>query len=429
MRLSLPEPVVNHPVVNHPVVNHGYLIPQIKQAIIRISMLKAMLLTALLFNSTAVSAFSPASSPEKNTTMVYAGHTSSQTVEIEKLRVVDLQKTSPLSQIVEQIDGARVVLVGETHTRLDHHLVQLEILKLLYQKSPKLAVGLEWFQKPFQTHLDAYIAGEISEQEMLHLTGYYERWRYDYRLYQPIIQYAREHKIPLIALNSSRELNKALTTSGFDDLPADLKAQLPESYDWSDKDYEQRLRSIFELHPEYAEEFEAFLRGQLTWDETMAETAVNYLESNPESRLLIFAGSGHIMYGSGIPNRIKRRNDAEQVSILVTDGHTPVEEDIADFMVLSTPQMLEPAGLIGAFLQTEGKLLVIKEFSENSAAKDAGMPEGSVIVAVDTNKVESFSDFKLAVLDKKPGDIIEISYLESVDDSSNGVKSIKIELR
>ena len=161
----------------------------------------------------------------------------------------------------------------------------------------------------------------------------------------------------------------------------------------------------------------------------MAESAVNYLESNPESRLLIFAGSGHIMYGSGIPNRIKRRNNVAQVSILVSDDHTPIEKNIADYIVLSTPQMLEPGGLIGALLETEGKLLVIKKFSENSAAKDAGMPEGSVIVAVDTNKVESFSDFKLAVLGKKPGDSIEISYLENIEDSSNGVKSIKLELR
>ena len=391
-------------------------------------MLKAMLLSALLLNSTAVSAFSPAASPEKNTTTVSAENTSSQTVNIENLRVVDLQKTSPLAQIVEQIDGARVVLVGESHTRMDHHLVQLEILKLLYQKSSKLAIGLEWFQKPFQAHLDAYISGEISEREMLHLTGYFERWGYDYRLYQPILQYARKHKISLIALNASRELKYALTTSGFDDLPAELEAQLPESYDWSDKAYEQRLRSIFEQHPEYAGEFDDFLRGQLTWDETMAESAVNYLENNPESRLLIFAGSGHIMYGSGIPDRIKRRNNVEQVSLLVSDGMTPVEENIADFMVLSTPLMLEPGGLIGAFLETEGKLLMIREFSENSAAKDAGMPKGAVIVAVDTNEVESFSDFKLAVLDKKAGDSIEVRYLESIEDGSD-VQSVRFELR
>ncbi len=330
---------------------------------------------------------------------------------------------------MEQIDDARVILVGETHTRWDHHLVQLEILKLLYQKSAKLAIGVEWFQQPYQKHLDAYIAGEMSEQEMLQLTAYFERWRFDYRLYRPIMQYAREHNIPIIALNASRELSTALSKSGFDDLSAELKDQLPESYDWSDKEYEKRLRSVFDLHPDYPGEFEDFLRGQLTWDESMAESAAHYLDKNPESRLLILAGSGHIAYGSGIPNRIKRRTDVKQFSILVSEDFLPVSENIADFLVLSAEQSLEPAGLIGAFLETEGKLVVIKGFSHNSAVKDAGLEKGAVIISVDDETVESFADFKLAIMDKNPGDSVELHYLENAEGGSKNRKSINLELR
>jgi uncharacterized iron-regulated protein len=348
---------------------------------------------------------------------------------IENLPVVQLAQTNPLAQIMQNIDGARVVLVGETHTRLDHHLVQLEILKQMHQKSLKLAIGVEWFQQPFQKHLDAYVAGEISEHEMLKLTGYFERWRFDYRLYQPILQYAREHGIPIIALNASRELMHALSASGFDDLPAELKQQLPESYDWSDKAYEKELRLIFDEHPNYPGKFEDFLRGQLTWDESMAESAAQYLDENPESRMLILAGSGHIMYGYGIPNRIKRRIDVEQLTILVSEDHLPVSENIADFLVLSEEQSLEPAGLIGALLETEGKLLVIKGFSDNSAAKDAGLTKGTVITGVDTETVESFADFKLAVMDKKPGDSIEIHYIDNAEGGSKDSRSVTLELR
>ena len=74
--------------------------------------------------------------------------------------------------------------------------------------------------------------------------------------------------------------------------------------------------------------------------------------------------------------------------------------------MLSPVQALAPAGLIGAFLETEGKLLVIKDFSANSAAKDAGVEKGAVIIGVDDQAVESFADFKLAVLDK-PGTELE----------------------
>ncbi len=351
------------------------------------------------------------------------------TTSIIDLPVVELEQTSSLAQVMKQIDDARVVLVGETHTRYDHHLVQLEILKHLYQKSPNLALGVEWFQQPYQKHLDDYIAGEITEKEMLHLTDYFSRWQYNYRLYQPILQYARENNIPIIALNAPRELIKALAKSEFDDLPEELKSQLPKSYDWSDKDYEQRLRDIFELHPEYNGKFENFMRSQLTWDESMAERAAQYLQDNPETRMLVLAGSGHIMFGSGIPNRIKRRIDTEQFSILVSEDFLPVSKDIADFMVLSVKQTLGPVGLIGAFLETEGKLLTIKGFSKNSAVKDAGLQQGSVIIGVDNETVENFADFKFAIINKKPGDNIELHYLDNADAGKKNRKSVSIELR
>ncbi len=345
------------------------------------------------------------------------------------LPVVKLEQTNSLAETVSQIQDARVVLVGETHTRYDHHLVQLEVFKQLHQASPKLALGVEWFQQPFQSHLDAFIAGEITEEEMLHQTDYFERWRYDYRLYRPIIQYALEHQIPIVALNASRELTMALSKSGFDDLSDELKAQLPSSYDWSDKAYEERLRRSYDAHPNYSGKFEDFLRGQLTWDESMADRAAQYLKQHPEMRMLILAGSGHIAYGSGIPNRIKRRIDVQQFSILVSEDHMPISGNIADFLVLSEEQSLEPVGLIGALLETEDKQIVIKGFSHNSAVRDAGVEQGAVIIGVDDDTVESFADFKLTLMNKKAGDSIELHYLESADARVEDRKSVDLELR
>ena len=102
---------------------------------------------------------------------------------------VKLDQLPTLSEVLTQLDDARVILVGEKHTRYDHHLVQLEILKYLHQQNPDLVVGVEWFQQPFQQHLDDYIAGDISEREMLNLTEYFDRWSYNYRLYQPKLHY------------------------------------------------------------------------------------------------------------------------------------------------------------------------------------------------------------------------------------------------
>lgn len=364
-------------------------------------------------------------------TTLYAG---SRMQPPDSASVIDLPVVKPgemssLAQVMKQSDGARVVLVGETHTRYDHHLVQLEILKYLYQKSPDIALGVEWFQQPFQKYLDDYIAGEITEKEMLRLTEYFSRWNYDYRLYQPIMQFARENKIPIIALNAPRELISALAESEFDELPPELKAQIPESYDWSDKDYEKRLRDIYELHPEYNGKFENFMRSQLTWDESMAEQAVKYLQENPGARMLVLAGSGHIMFGSGIPNRIKRRIDVDQFTILVSEDFLPISSQIADYLVLSVEQSLPPAGLIGALLDTKGKLLIIEGFSNNSAVKDAGLEKGAVIIGVDDEPVENFSDFKFAIMKKQPGDTIDLHYLDNSEAGKKDRKSVSIQLR
>ncbi len=342
-----------------------------------------------------------------------------------ELPVADLSRTSSLHGILHQIKEARVLLVGETHTRYDHHLVQLEVLKHLYLSKQRVALGVEWFQQPFQKHLDDYIAGKITETEMLHRTEYFQRWGYDYRLYRPIIQYAREKQIPIIALNASQELISALGKGGFEQLPAELQSQLPDSYDFTDRDYVERLRDIFKLHPGKSRKFANFLVTQLTWDESMATRTVDYLQQHPDLTMLVLAGSGHIRFGSGIPNRIKRRLDSKQFSILVNDDSLSLSPDMADFLVLSANQSLEPSGLLGVFVETIDGRVVIQGFVQNSVVKEAGITAGSVIVGINNKPVNNYTDLKLTLIDNPRGETIELHYLENGDVR----KSMKITLR
>jgi uncharacterized iron-regulated protein len=377
-----------------------------------------LILVALML-SFAVNAFS--SRPDNNEPI--------QPIPADQLTTFNLGHGKTLADIIEYENQARLFFVGESHTRLDHHLVQLATLETLFQQNPNVVLGVEWFQQPFQSHLDDYINGNISEAQMLHLTEYYNRWRYDYRLYQPIMQFARKHKIPVIALNASAEVNRAVNEYELDELPENLKSQLPDSYDWSDKAYEQRLRDTFNLHPEFSGKFEDFYKGQLTWDESMAYRAASFLKDNPEHRMLVLAGSGHIEYGSGIPNRVKRHIDIPQVSILITDGRDKLDKEVADYLVISREKTVPANGLIGAFLETIDNRLTITDFSKNSAARDAGIPKDSIIVSVDDNPVNTFADFKIAVLNKKPGDQIKLGYLANPEKKSTLIKSASFDLR
>ena len=343
--------------------------------------------------------------------------------------VIMPSQTRSLASILQTEKDARVILVGEQHTRVDHHQVQLETMRYLHENDIDIAVGVEWFQQPFQSHLDDFLGGNITEKQLLNRTEYFDRWAYDYRLYQPILLYAREHGIPLVALNAARELSKLVTKKRFEDLPDELKQQLPASFDWSDKAYEKRLETVFRMHPDFPGTFEGFLRGQLLWDETMAENAADYLQQHPEKRMLVFAGSGHIEFGSGIPNRIQRRIKEKVISILPAESPAGVQPEKADYLVFSQRQLLPKVGLIGAFLETSGDAVQIKGMTKTGAISETDIKVGAVIVGINEVEVATLADFKLEMMNRKPGDEIQLHYLDSAKQGRDNAKTVKIKLR
>jgi len=231
---------------------------------------------------------------------------------------VDLKALSSLEKITTKLAQHRTVFVGETHTNYNDHLNQLAVIKRLHKHWGKdTSIGLEMIQRPFQFFLDNYIAGKISEKDMLRGTQWYKRWKYDFRLYRPIFDYAKQHQIPLIALNIPKELTKRITKVGIDKLSKQEREQLPPIIDRSNKAYTKRIKSVFSGHTHTSSKgFDKFLDAQLGWDEGMAFTAANYLRTHPSKKMIILAGSGHMVNYQGIPDRLDRQIKSKSAVIL-----------------------------------------------------------------------------------------------------------------
>jgi len=323
-------------------------------------------------------------------------------------RVLDMSSLSDMDGLIEKLADRRVVFVGETHTRYDHHLNQLAIIKGLYARDPRLAIGLEFFQRPFQKYLDGYVAGEIDEREMLNKSEYFERWRYDYRLYRPILRFAREKGIPLIALNVPRELTGKVAKVGFAGLDETERAMVPQEIDREDPGYRERIEAVFAHHP-HAEkkDFEHFLEAQLLWDEGMAERAADYLQRNPKQRMVVLAGSGHLVYGQGIPKRLLRRVPASS-AIVINSPDYGIEPGLADFLLFPEPIDLPRSGLLGIMLDLEGEGVGVKGFSDDSPAEKAGLEKGDRVVRIAGQPVESYTDIRLSLMDHSAGDEVQV---------------------
>jgi uncharacterized iron-regulated protein len=339
------------------------------------------------------------------------GEAPKQSGESEAVQVVDMTAQLDLDHLIPRLTGKRVVYVGETHDAYGHHLNQLAVIKALHLRNPDLAIGMEFFQQPFQQVLDDYIAGRTGEREMLRGSEWYKRWRFDYRLYRPILQYAREQGIPVIALNVAKELTDRVSEVGFEGLEPSERARIAQEFDDSDPDYRARIRSVYEHHPGATKDgFERFLQVQLAWDEGMAEQAVRYLTQHPKKQLVVLAGSGHLMYGTGIPERVGRRLSVESAILLPADT-LKVEPGIADYLVYPRKAELPKAGLMGVLLEDHEKGVRITGVVPKSAAAGADLKKGDIIQRLDGAAVTDFVDVKLGLLGKVPGEQISIKLL------------------
>lgn len=323
------------------------------------------------------------------------------------LRLAD---TPTIQDLIPELVNKRVIYVGETHTRYDHHLLQLEIIRQVHTMHPGIAIGMEFFQQPFQQHLDEYIRGETNEREMLRTTEYYERWRYDYRLYAPILRYAKEQGIPLVALNLPAEITRKVSRDGLASLSEAERAQVPADIDRSDEAYTNRLEKIFEQHPAgQAPNFEHFLTAQLIWDEGMAQKVTDYLINNPSHRMIVLAGSGHLAYGSGIPNRVGRRLPVES-SLIISNWEGELDPAVADFLLLPQEQTLPKAGKLGAMLDEDKEKQTVRldVCLTDSPCARTGLKPGDQFVSIDNGAISSMADLRVMMWDKQPGDEITL---------------------
>jgi uncharacterized iron-regulated protein len=335
--------------------------------------------------------------------------TCAQATEEASNAVVDLASLLKMDRLIEQVADKQVVYVGESHNQYQHHLNQLAVIKGMHARHSDLAIGLEFFFQPFQAALDRYVAGEIDEKELLRETEYFDRWHFDYRLYRPIFLYAREHGIPLIALNLEKEITRKVATEGVDSLSEEQKARLPKEIERENPDYTARIQETFDLHPPgKTSNFENFLEVQLLWDEGMAERAATWLQAHPDGHMVVLAGVGHLIYRQGIPDRVQRRIQVSSAVILNISLLGELDPELADYLVLATGEQLPPAGKMGVFLDLEHSPPRIKGMGKSSGAAKAGMKDGDKLLSIDGNAISNYTDIRIALLDKAVGDKIEV---------------------
>lgn len=245
--------------------------------------------------------------------------------------------TVSLPQLSKAAAASDVTLLGESHDDPYHHELQLDLIRLLHADKLPIAVGLEMMQSDYQKQLDDWVAGTLSEPEMEQV--FEKNWT-DWRLYRDIFLFAREQRIPMVALNVPLAVVRKVSQQGFASLTAEERRDLPAgtSCDLTNPQV-AFLRKSFravEHHLQNGKKFNNFCEAQTVRNSGMASNISRYLEKQPRRKMVVLTGVWHAVKYA-IPDQLQRLGGRLNMTVILP--RTPYLEDTlsgeneADYLV------------------------------------------------------------------------------------------------
>jgi len=228
-------------------------------------------------------------------------------------------KALTLAEVAKHVDDADIVLIGEWHGHPGVHRFQTELLQAL-SKRHAVALSMEQFSRDAQPVLNRYLADELGEDSFKREANAWDNYDGSYR---PLIEFAKQHNIDVLAANSPKRMVSCIGRQGLsylETLPAAQRAWFADTIDTRDSAY----KSVFKanMHHGTPSQTESQYAAQLAWDATMAESMVRYHQTHPETQIVHVAGRFHIAEGLGTAQQIRQRNNKLRIALI-----TPVSDE------------------------------------------------------------------------------------------------------
>ena len=200
-------------------------------------------------------------------------------------------------KVIEKIGNSDVVFLGEQHDDAVAHSLQSKIFIAAFDKyavQRKPVLSLEMFERDVQVVLDEYLKNQISETHFLSSSRAWGNYKTDYR---PLIEFAKEKNIEVIAANAPRRYVNMVSRLGRDS----LKQLSPEAKNWiaplpfgeASADYAKKFNALMGSQTDSVSPHNPMLASQSLWDATMAFSIAENLKRNKNALVVHLNGSFH----------------------------------------------------------------------------------------------------------------------------------------
>lgn len=153
--------------------------------------------------------------------------------------------------ILADIEESRVIFVGEGHTILKDHMVQMEVIRHLVKKGRKVVIAMEIFPYRLQPVLNNWVRGKIGEAKLRQ--AYYSTWTVDYSYYRDIFSYARKEGLPILGINADRAYMDYISRYGIERISEKTLKKLKYRSCREDPAYMSEMETIWGMMPHSGE--------------------------------------------------------------------------------------------------------------------------------------------------------------------------------
>jgi uncharacterized iron-regulated protein len=210
------------------------------------------------------------------------------------------------------ITGADVVLLGETHDNVDHHLLQARLVRTVLASGRRPALAFEMLTSDQQAAVDAALARSPGDPDAIAKAVAWDAsgWP-EFEAYRPVFQAGLERGLTVIAAGLPRKLVREVVSKGVEALDPALRARLAKDEPLPAPLVEVLRADMRESHcgelPESL--IDPLVLAQRARDAAMAAR----IESAGPRGAILVAGREHVRTDRGVPAHVRRDEPGRKV--------------------------------------------------------------------------------------------------------------------
>ncbi len=244
----------------------------------------------------------------------------------QEYKIIDTKfnKEIILKEMVERLGDYDVIFFGEYHGNKILHSLEIELLKMFYHNNKNLIISMEMFERDVQPVLDKYLNNEVSEADFLGKSRPWPNYEEDYK---PLIEFAKENELTVVAANIPRRYASMISKQGMnalDSLSAEEKKFTAKKHKVFDDEYKKCFMQTMRNNMAHSRKMPAGMMmnldriyaAQCIKDDTMAESILQYQRIPPRRKVIHFNGDFHSRKHLGTAQKIQILEPMLKVAVI-----------------------------------------------------------------------------------------------------------------